>query len=53
MEIWAKCVKTFAKLLWFEFTEMAPKIKVQSFLLGHVFWESLGEIWAKMVLEVP
>ena len=40
----------------FDFVKMAPKIKVQTFLFGvHVLLfvsGKLGEIWAKMVLEV-
>jgi len=54
--------ETFTNLLmWFEFTKMAPKIKVQTFYfcrscflrkLGEI-WASLGEIWAEMVFEVP
>jgi len=42
----------------FDFTKMAPKMKVQTiFSGGHVliylFSGNLGEIWAKMVLDVP
>jgi len=52
--------------MWFEFTTMAPKIKVQTFFIYSLFfwrscfmgklgevWARLGEIWAKMVVEVP
>jgi len=39
--------------MWFEFTKIAPKMKAQIFFGGHLFWGSLGEIWAKVVLEVP
>jgi len=47
----------------FDFTKMAPEMKVQTFLFvgGQIFfssskleeiWASLGKIWAKMVLDV-
>jgi len=46
-----------------DFTKMAPKIKVKTFFGVYVLfqlfsgtfrgsWANLGEIWAKMVLEV-
>jgi len=47
--------------MWFEFTkngtqnESADAFYCRSCVLGKLgeFWESLGEIWAKMVLDVP
>jgi len=49
VDIWAKCVKTFANPLCFDFTKIGPKIKMQTVFFGGMFLFSssgkLGEIW--------
>jgi len=45
--------------MWFDFTKIAPKMKVQAFFclwrscFYLVLFGQFREIWAKMVLEVP